>query len=161
MAIAKKTLYIISGVLKVVVGGLAILISLIIGLLQSLMRSMFESDPEILEEMIKGLTESEELAYLNGYTQSEQIDYVMGILSKFALVVGIIAVIWIVVAVFLFILAKKINREDFHKKESIILTVVSWVVSMFTISTILTTIATCLRKRKNKEKFEEIEAYQE
>lgn len=161
MAIAKKTLYIISGVLKVVVGGFAIVISLLLVLLQSLMRSTLEADPKILEEMIKGIAEVEEYAYLNDYTQSEQIDYVLGVLSKFALVVGIIAITWVVLAIFLFILAKKISREDFRKKESIILTVISWVVSMFTISTILTTIATCLRKRKNKEKHEEIEAYQE
>lgn len=161
MRVAKKVLYILSGVIKCVVGGFALLICLLMLLLQSVLRGVLESSPDILNEMIKGLTESEDMDFLLGYTQSEQLDYVFGIITKFALIVGLICAVWIVLAVFLFILAKRISDDDFCKKTSIVLTVASWIVSMFTISTILTTIATCLRRRKSKEKYQEIEAYQE
>lgn len=165
MKIAKKTLYIISGIIKVAVGGFGLLIGLLLLLLKSVIQGMFDANPEALNEMINGLTEMEEYAYLKDSTKDEQMDFVFGVLSKFALVLILITIAWVVIAIFLFILAKRISADDFQKKMSITLTVLSWVVSMFTISTILTTIATCLHRRKGKskgkEKHEEIEAYQE
>lgn len=163
MKIAKKTLYIIAGIIKVSVGGFGLLLGLLLLLFKSVIQGMFEASPEMLEEMIKGLAETEEYAYLLDSTKDEQLDFVFSVLSKFALVLILITIVWVVIAIFLFILAKRIGADDFQKKMSITLTVLSWVVSMFTISTILTTIATCLHRRKGggKEKHEEIEAYQE
>lgn len=161
MKIAKKTLYIIAGIVKVAVGGFGLLLGLLLLLLKSLIQGMFEASPEMLDEMIKGLAEAEEYAYLKDSSKDEQMDFIFGVISKFALVLILITIVWVVIAIFLFILAKRISADDFQKKLSITLTVISWVASMFTISTILTTIATCLHRRKGKEKHEEIEAYQE
>ena len=47
------------------------------------------------------------------------------------------------------------------KKFTLILTVVSWVASPLFISTILTTVGACLRKRKKSEDKIVIESYQE
>ena len=162
MVIAKKVLFLIAGLLKVIVGGFAFLMAALIVLLRGLFRTILNTDQTIVNQMIDGMAEaSSEYAYLQAYSHTEKVDYVLGVTTRFGLVVGLIAAIWIVVAILLFIHFKRINREDTRTKRSIIYTVISWVISPLAISTILTTIATCLRRRKGAESRMEIEAYQE
>lgn len=161
MVIAKKILYLLSGLFKVIVGGIIFLICALIVLLRGLLRTVFNTDQSIVDEMVRGMVESsQEYAFLQSYTYTEKVDYILGVTTNFGLVVGLIAAIWIAVAVLLFIHCKRISRDDVRKKHSIIYTVISWVVSPLALSTILTTIATCLRRRKGKEPRENIESYQ-
>ena len=162
MVIAKKVLYLLSGLLKVIVGGFVFLIAALIVLLKGLFRTVLNTDQTIVTQMIDGMAEaSSDYAYLQAYTHTEKVDYVLGVTTRFGLVVALIAAIWIVLAVLLFIHCKRISRDDNKKNLSIIYTITSWVISPLAISTILTTIATCLRRRKGAESRVEIEAYQE
>ncbi len=162
MVIAKKVLYLLSGLLKVIVAGFVFLIAALIVLLRGLFRTILNTDQTIVNQMIDGMAEaSSEYAYLQAYTHTEKVDYVLGVTTRFGLVIGLIAAIWIAVAVLLFIHCKRISRDDTRKTRSIVYTVISWVVSPLAISTILTTIATCLRRRKGAGPKVEIEAYQE
>lgn len=162
MALAKKILYIIAGVIKVAVAGFAFLVSLLLVFMRGIFEAALKSDPSIVNEMIDGLINgSSEYAFLSTYTLEQRIEYVLDIVSKFGWIVLIISIVWIAIAVFLFILSKGITSSDYRNKLAIILTIASWLVSPLTISTILTTIAVALRKRKGKLEDVNIEAYQE
>lgn len=162
MAIAKKTLYIISGVIKVVAGGFTFLVCALMVLLRGMLKTSFDANPDSVQEMISSLVESSnDYAYLKDYTHDEAVEFILRVSTTFGVVVGIIAIIWIVIAVFQFVNSKKIDKFEYRKKQFIVLTVFSWIVSPLFISTILTTIATALRKKKGAEVYEEIESYQD
>lgn len=162
MAIAKKTLYILSGIIKTIVGGFTLLVCALIVLLRGLLKSSFDANPESVQEMISSLVESsEDYAYLSSYTHDEAVKFILDTATIFGVVMGILAIIWIVIAIFQFVNSKKIDKFEYRKKQFIILTVASWVVSPLFISTILTTVGTCLRKKRNAEVYEEIESYQD
>lgn len=162
MALAKKILYIIAGIIKVAIAGFAFLVSVLIVFMRGVFASALKADPSIVNEMVDNLINgSSEYAFLSTYSLEERIEYILGIVSKFGWIVLIISIVWIAVAVFLFILSKRITSSDYGNKLAIILTIVSWIVSPLTISTILTTIACALKKRKAKIENINIEAYQE
>lgn len=162
MALAKKILYIIAGVIKVAVAGFAFVVSALLIFMRGLFETALKSDPSIVNEMVDNLINgSSEYAFLTSYSLEERIEYILGIVSKFGWIVLIISIVWITVAVFLFILSKRITSSDYSNRLAIILTIVSWVTSPLTISTILTTIACALKKRKGKVENINIEAYQE
>lgn len=162
MAIAKKTLYIISGIIKVVAGGFSFLVCALMVLLRGVLKTSFDANPESVQEMISSLVESsEDYAYLLDYTHDEAVGFVLKVSTIFGVVMALVAIIWIVIAIFQFVNSKKIDKFEYRKKQFVILTVLSWIVSPLFISTILTTIATCLRKKKNAELYEEIESYQD
>ncbi len=162
MAIAKKTLYIISGIIKTIVGGFSFLVCALMVLLRGVLKASFDANPESVQEMISSLIESSEsYEYLSSYTHDEAVQFILNTATIFGVVMGIVAIIWIVIAIFQFINSKKIDKYEFRKKHFIILTVISWIVSPLFISTILTTIATCLKRKKSAEEYEEIESYQD
>lgn len=162
MVIAKKVLYLLAGLLKVIIGALAFLICAMMVLLRGLLRTILSAEHSVVDQMVGGLAESSaEYAFLESYSYNQKIDYILDTTTNFGLVVGLIAAIWVIVAILLFIHCKKISKGDVRKKQSIIYTVISWVISPLAISTILTTIATALRRRKNSSEKIEIEAYQE
>ena len=162
MVIAKKVLYLLAGILKCAIGGLVFLIAALLVLLRGLFETILRTDPSVVEDMVGGLIESSEsYAYLSTYSQEQCIDFVLDTAGRFGIVFVLISLIWIAIAVFNFILCKKISKSDTKKKFTLILTVVSWVASPLFISTILTTVGACLRKRKHSEDKIVIESYQE
>lgn len=162
MVIAKKVLFLIAGLFKVILGGLVFLVAALIVLLKGLLRTILNTDHSVADEMVKGMMDSSsEYAFLATYSYGEKVDYILGVTTRFGLVVGLIAAVWIALAVLLFIHCRRIHRDDMRTKQSIFFTVATWLTSPLAISTILITIATLLRRRKDSGRGMEIEAYQE
>ena len=162
MVIAKKVLFLIAGLLKVLVGGFVFLLAAVIVLLRGILKTVLNTDQSIVEEMVKGMTESSsKYAFLETYSHTQKVDYILGVTTRFGLFIGLVSAIWVLIAILLFIHCKRLDKDNMRSKQSILFTIASWVVSPLAISTILVTIATLLRRRKNSNRYEEIEAYQE
>ena len=160
---AKKILYLLAGILKSIVGALGVLFGVIILLIGKLARQVFEASGEMLEEMFNELASiDEKYQYLVDAEVSVQLDFVMKICNIFAIIILMMGLIYITLSVINFIFAKKTGLISGEKKKSIWLCICSWVFSFLNISTILTTIAAALGKKKDKSSKNDvsIESYQ-
>ncbi len=162
MVIAKKVLFLVGGIIKVAFGGFVFLVSGVMFLLKGFFQNAFEDDFSALSDMVEALAADDpKYAYLLEATEAEVIDFVMSSINAFSLFALIFSAIWIAISVYSFVITKKLSSFDTQKKGSIVITVISWLVSPLAISTILYTVATCLKKGKKVSTNIEIEAYQE
>lgn len=161
---AKKILFLFAGLLKVLVSALFILIGLLILLLGSLVKSMFKQSYELVESFLNELvTADASYSYVLEYTQDQAVDFVMGFVNIFTLVMLIWGFIWLTFAIINFVLSKR--GESPSKGKSIALTIFTWLLTFINISNILTTIALFLKEKRPKNQSninteEEIPSYQ-
>ena len=143
---AKKVLYLIAGILKFVGGGLVGLLGLLMLLVSGVVRKVFESSMDSVKIMIEGLAEAEEeFAYLLDMGLEEQIDFIMNVCRIFAVVLIILAIVYIVIGVFNIKFYKRTGTMVKEGAKSVWLCIVSWLLSFLALSTILTTVAACLK----------------
>jgi len=148
----RKILYILAGVFNCCVGGLAILFSLFVFLLKGVVRTMFETSTDLLNELVVALVDADEkYAYLQSASTSEVVDFVMNIINMMCLVFILIGAIWVMFGVFNIMLN---SRHDtlFGSKPKLRGWFVAgcWVFMGLNVANIITTIAVFM-KDKNKE----------
>ena len=160
---AKKILYLIAGILKIVAGAIGVLFGALTLLVGKLIREVFVSAEGYLQNFAENLAKVDEsYSYLVEAETSVQLDFVMKICNIFAVVLLILALIYIALGVFNILFSKRTGNIDREKLKSTLLCVFSWVFSFLSVSTILTTIAVLLKKRQKKSTDDEIsiETYQ-
>lgn len=149
MTKAKKTLYLLAGLFKVVVSGLGLLFLLLsLALKGTIIKLMEEGD---LRTMIENIAkEDDSYSYLLGQTAFEQREFLSSILNKVLLLFLIIAVIWLIIGILNLIISKKLGHGSKCTILAIVVTVIGWMLIFPVVSNMLTTVAVCLRsKTKN------------
>jgi len=139
----RKVFYLIAGIFNCIVGGISVAFSVLVLLLSSLVKTMFESSGELLDEFVNELAISDQkYSYLASATDAEVVSFIMKIVYIFCLVFLIIGAIWITFGVFNILLK---NRHDsvFGSKKYLrhLFVVGSWLLLGLNIANIFTTIA--------------------
>ena len=151
---AKKILFVIAGVFNTVVGGVALLFGLLVLALGSLVKQMFESSKDLINEFVTQLAaEDSSYAYLTEATESEVIGFVMKIVYIMSAIAIIIGAIWIMFGVFN-ILLKNRHTTLFETKKYLkhLFVVGSWFFMGLNPANILTTIAVYKKNNTTPQK---------
>ena len=113
------------------------------------MKEIFMKSYEIIETIVKDLSNDSEYAYLLENSKEQNIEFVLDILDKFCLLVFVWILIVVAIAVINFLYAKKCRMQcNLVDWKSITLVVVSWLCPFTWGSAILTTVAVFFKKRK-------------
>lgn len=146
---SRKILYLIAGIFNCIVGGIGILFGLLVLLLSSFVRKMFESSTDLVSEFVTELASADSnYAYLQDLSNAEVVSFIMKIVYVTCAILLVICAIWITLGVFNILLK---NRHDkvFESKRYLrhIFIVGSWLLMGLNPANILTTIAVY---KKNK-----------
>ncbi len=163
---ARNVLLIIAGVLKTIVASLMLFFGLLSLVLSGLIRTMYEQSPDALHKSAKELAEADaRYEYLLDYTDAQLVDFMMHVVMILCAVAIIWGLIILTIGIFNFLYVKYSEIFLDGKKWKIIMIVVTWVFSPIVVSTILTTIALALGRRKkinnnDKNTSPDIESFQ-
>ena len=150
---AKNILYLLAGICNCVFGGLMVLFSLMAFLIKGTIRSAYIQSEAVLKDFVEELVSiDEEFSYLLDYSSEQVVDFIMKLVTIFAVCVLVMGLIWIAFGVFN-ILFSSVWKFEIQKKKGwrITFVVISWLLLWFNVSNILTTIAAFL-KVKIKDK---------
>ena len=150
---AKNILYLLAGIFNCVFGGLMVIFSLMAFLIKGTIRTAYAQSESVLKDFVEELVAiDDKFSYLLDYNSEQVTDFIMKLVTIFALSVLLVGLIWIAFGVFN-ILFSNIWKFEINKKKGwrITFIVLSWLLLWFNISNILTTIAACL-KVKIKDK---------
>ena len=150
---AKKILFTVSGILKIVVGvgvlGLFLLVFLLNGLLKEALMSDMTTINEVVQTMI---LEDPENAFLLELGTEELVSYLLGTLTPLCIFMIVWGLVSIGLGVFTIILSKKYDswlRNSTSKK--IIFTIVDYIGYVGLLANILTTIGVYLKDKSIDE----------
>jgi hypothetical protein len=149
---SRKILYITAGVFNCIVGGLSVLLALLMVLLRGIIRTMFESSSEMIENMVTSLTEADsDYSYLKDLSDSEVVDFIMKIVGILSIAFLLIGALWITFGVFNILLNSRHYTLFSQKPKLKIWFVVGcWLFMGLNVANILTTIAV-FKKDKDAE----------
>ena len=151
---SKKILFLIAGIFNCVIGALGLLVGGIMLVLQKIIRLVFDSTSGMTDEFVKDLAEVDsEYSYLLSASKDEVLDFIMHIVTIMGLVIFVIGIIWAVFGVINILLTSITRYNKFESKKwyKVTFLIFSWVLLMFNVANILTTVAVCL---KDKDKVE-------
>ena len=148
----KRILFLIAGIFNTIVGGGITFLGLLMLLLKRVFRTMLEESYEIVQNYINAMVaEDESYAYLTEYSKPEAIDYVMGIVNIFCIVVVLFGIINLACGILNLLLGKRdCTILNTKKYLGVLLVVFSWLLMPLNAFNILTTIAICIKKKDNK-----------
>lgn len=150
----RKALYILAGVFNCIVGSFAAILGLFMLLFSSMVKKMFASSGQLIDEFVTEMAEmSEKYQYLATASDDEVLSFIMKIVYICALVFLLFAAVWITMGAFNLVLRKKHEVVLENKKHlKIIFVVASWVLLFFNVANILTTIAVFMKVKKDDNK---------
>ena len=150
---SKRVLYLLAGIINCVFGGICAMFGIFILLFKNLISTTFEKGVELLNEFAKAMASADpQYEYLLEASNDEIIKVVMNFVSAVCVIALIFGAIIIALGVFNIILSKK-HLIIFAGKKwlKVVLVVVSWLVCIFNVANILTTIAVCLKDKNSVE----------
>ena len=146
---ARKILYMISGVLKIVAGGACALIGFLVFIARSVINKVFSGADDLLLEMSKELVaEDAKYQYLIDGGKEVQMEFVMKVCNIFGICVILFAMICILLGILNIIMSRKAGYLTKEKAKGIFLMIFCWIFNFFALSTILSTIAAFLHSKK-------------
>lgn len=167
---ARNVLLIVAGVLKTVVSSIIIFFSLLAFILLGLIRKMYEQSPDSIRKSVQELAKADpKYEYLLEYNDAQLVDFMMSMVKVVCLVALVFGLIMLAIGIFNFLFVKYQEIFLIGKKHKIIMLVCSWVCTCLAPSTILTTIALNLgrkkgvrknKKKKDKDTSGDIESFQ-
>ena len=149
---AKKILFLLSGILKVVASSIAILFSLIVFLCRNLLRELLLTSFTVIEEIIEGMAEEDKYSELLSYSKTELVDYLVSLVVIIFVIVLIVAIIWMIFGIINIRLGSNNRFLNLTKGKAIALVVCSWILGFELFTNTMTTVAVCLRKKKDIDK---------
>ena len=159
---ARKVLYLIAGILKIVAGAFGVLLSLLIFLIKDIVETVFKDAIESMQNMFTQMAEiNNEYQYLVDASIDQQIEFIMKICTIFAVVLLVLGLIFILLGVINIKFFKRTGYIMNERKKAIWLFVASLLFALLTVSTVLTAVATFLHsKKKTTEPEYNIESFQ-
>lgn len=149
----RKLLYTIAGIFNCVIGGIGAFFGLMILFISKVAKNMFSSSTEIIDEFVNSLArESSKYEYLLNSSNEEIISFIMKIVYLFSLFLLICGIIWIVFGVFnLKLSSRHYSFWNKHPRLKLWFVIGTWVLMLFNVANILTTIAVYLKDKENPE----------
>lgn len=146
---AKKILFLIAGILKIVVSSVILLFSILFLCLGQIFRTVLKTSYSLVEQVVKELVATDaQYAYLESYTQDEAIEFVMKYVNIIAIMAILVGLVWLALGIINVLLYKRPQRLT--KKLGIVFVIFTWLLTFINISNILTTIAVFLREKRQK-----------
>ena len=149
---ARKALYICSGVFNCIIGGMGCLFGLLFFVLTKVIKNMFSGSSEFIDDFVKELAAlNSDYEYLLEASKDDVVSFIMKIVFIISAVLIVLGLIWITFGVFNCLLARR-HHIVFGKRPAlkVIFIIASWLLLTFNVANITTTIAACL-KDKNKD----------
>lgn len=149
----RKVLYTCAGVFNCVIGGIGCFFGLMMLLISGLIRKMFESSTEIVDEFVSSLaSESSKYEYLLTASNEEILSFIMKIVFIVCAVLLILGLVWITFGVFNIKLSKR-HYIFFGRRPKLKLWFVigSWVLLLLNPANIATTVAVYLKNKNGVE----------
>lgn len=145
----RRILYLVAGIFNCIIGGIAMLFGALFLLLSKTIKTMFSQSTEMLQEFAEELAEADSnYEYLLEASQEEILDFVLSVVNKFKLIVIIFAVIFIAFGVFNILLRRMHDRVFTGRKWlKIVFVAASWLILIFNIFNICTTIAVFMKHK--------------
>jgi len=146
---SRRVLYLLAGIINCIIGGLCALFGLFIVLFRNVIVTTFEKSTEILENFAKEMASIDsKYQYLLDANDAEIVDLIMGVVTAVCLMALIYGLVWIALGVFNIILSKKHSIIFSNKKWlKMLLVVGSWVLCLFNVANVLTTIAVFIKEK--------------
>lgn len=150
---ARKILFLISGIFNCVVGGFCVLFGGLMVLLKGTLRTVLEESKEFLDEYVKTLVEADKkYEYLTTASSAEVLDFITQIISIVGIVLLVMGLIWIGAGIVNLLLTNNYKFEQFksNKLLKFVFVAASWVLLLFNVANITTTIAIFLKTKDEK-----------
>lgn len=150
----RRRLYLVAGVCNCIIGGLGLLFGLLLLVLGTTIKTMFEKSTDLVSNFAKELSQADpEYAHLADASQEEILDFIFSVVNGFKAVVVIMSLIFILFGVFNLLLRNAHDRVfEGRLWLKIIFVLVSWVVLILNIFNIATTIAVFMKHPDFKKK---------
>lgn len=143
----KKTLYKISGILKIVVGGGVLALFLLVFLLNGMIKDVLMQDMTALNEIVESMIiDNPEYEFLLELNTEEVVTYLLGTITPICIIMIVFGLLSISLGIFTIILGKKYDmwlRNSLGRK--IAFTIIDYIVYIGLLANILTTIATFIK----------------
>lgn len=143
----KKTLFKISGILKIVVGGGVLALFLLVLLLNGLIKDVLMQDMAALNEIVESMIiDNPEYEFLLELDTEELVTYLLGTVTPACVIMIICGLLSIALGIFTIILGKKYDmwlRNRLGRK--IAFTIIDYIGYIGLLANIITTIATFIK----------------
>lgn len=148
-----RILSLIAGLFNIILGSLGTIFGFFMVLLGKLIRQMFESSYEIVEEYINTLVASDpSYEYLLDMNKDESIDFMMKSVKIIAVVFIVLGLLYLLFGILNVLVSKRFARNsDISRGKKIWLTIGSWLLLWFNVANILTTLALFLKPKNMTE----------
>lgn len=152
---AKRILSLLAGLFNVLLGGLGAILGMLMFLLGSLIRQMFESSYELVEEVIESLASADpSYEYLRDLDKAESVDFIMKYVKIFAVIFLLLGLLYVLFGILNLVISKGYSvGRDLSKGKKIAFVVCSWLLLWFNVANILTTIAIFLKTKKSANEY--------
>ena len=148
---AKKVLFVLAGIFNCVIGGIGALLGMLIFVLNRMLKVTFESSFEMVEQYVKDLaSQDSSYEYLLTANKTEVINFLIRTINIVGVVLLIIGLIVVVFGVVNLLLSSPKYYSRFRQKKiwKVLLITSSWLIMLFNVANILTTIAVCLKDKE-------------
>lgn len=149
---AKKALFLIAGILRVVVSGFAILFSLIALLIRKTIRTFLDSSFDVIEDIIKKAGDVEDNTGILAYSRSELLDYLLNIFTILFVIILVVAIIWLIYGIINIRLGSGNRFLHLTKGKTVLLLLCGWTIAFELFTNIMITVAVCIKNKVSEEK---------